>query len=215
MNSSFNQDITVFNEVIGFKDKFKINCIVETGTYTGTTTKVLAENFNDVHSIEINVHLHNNVKNNLNNYKNLHLHLGSSQDVLEKILPEISKKYKNVIFYLDAHWNNYWPINDEIKTIGKYLHNRAIIIIDDFEVPNRKHKYDTYDNNKLNYDYIQDALDECYSDYIHYYLNNTTQIRSLTNTGKIYILPKSILNDYGINQNMLCYSENNTLYSNQ
>jgi hypothetical protein len=48
------------------------------------------------------------------------------------------------LFYLDAHWYDYWPLCDEIRLISNHLHE-AIIIIDDFEVPGRNDcSFDVY-----------------------------------------------------------------------
>lgn len=57
----------------------------------------------------------------------------------EKFLLEIcSKQFLGdlPLFYLDAHWYDYWPLPDKIRIITAKLEN-AIIIIDDFEVPDR------------------------------------------------------------------------------
>jgi hypothetical protein len=40
------------------------------------------------------------------------------------------------LFFLDAHWYDYWPLLDEIELITSKV-PRCVIIIDDFQVPGR------------------------------------------------------------------------------
>ncbi len=52
-------------------------------------------------------------------------------------------KSNNVLFWLDAHWGEYWPLVDETKIISS-LHSFAVIV-DDFEVPGKpSFHYDSY-----------------------------------------------------------------------
>jgi hypothetical protein len=39
------------------------------------------------------------------------------------------------LFYLDAHWYDYWPLQDEVKTISKL--SQFVILADDFKVPGK------------------------------------------------------------------------------
>ena len=61
-----------------------------------------------------------------------------------------------VCFYLDAHWEDYWPILDELKAIqGK---KNCAVIIHDFQVPGKDFGYDTYKGVSLNIDLVQENL---------------------------------------------------------
>ena len=95
---------------------------VETGTYLGHGTKVLAETFNRVYSIELDLENYTTAKVNLAHYNNVELFLGNSSDVLRSILPQIDSP---TLFWLDAHYmgndatdweNSSWK--GHIKTSG-------------------------------------------------------------------------------------------------
>src|ERR1700693_2016279 len=114
---------------------FDCKVAIETGTYHGVTTRWLSDRVSRVYSIEIDKVRHDLVKSFLESRnQNVTICLGSSEKWLDKILQEVNKT-SPVFFYLDAHGNDYWPLRDEIKTIGKYCHDNAIIVIDDFKVP--------------------------------------------------------------------------------
>jgi|GEM_PF-2549671 len=60
-------------------------------------------------------------------------------------------------FYLDAHWNDYWPLRDEITQIRRL--KRFVISIDDFMVPGRpEFGYDSYGSRVCNWGYIADLF---------------------------------------------------------
>ena len=65
----------------------------------------------------------------------------------------------NVLFFLDAHWNEYWPLRDELSSIIK-LTNKPIIAIDDFYNPFFPNSggYDVYRGNVCGTKYIKDLV---------------------------------------------------------
>jgi predicted O-methyltransferase YrrM len=148
---------------------FQIEAAVETGTYNGLTTQFLSSGFKEVHTIEIVEESFLKSKEFLKNCTNVHCYLGSSEQILHKILPTL--KDKRTIFYLDAHWNKYWPLLDELEEIGNTHRDNCIIVIDDFKVPHRKDiPYDQYESHSCSYKYIKKKLDKIYSQYDFYYL---------------------------------------------
>jgi predicted O-methyltransferase YrrM len=63
-----------------------------------------------------------------------------------------------ILFWLDAHWNEYWPLIDELKEILQWC-RKSILIIDDFKVPNNPElEYDTYDGQDNSLEYISPLL---------------------------------------------------------
>jgi hypothetical protein len=181
MNLAFDQDFYIGIEIKKLCDQFKVKTIVETGTYLGATTPTLAKMASDIHTIEINPEYFAQVHFDL---PNIQKYLGNSPFVLKQILPEMPKP---CLFYLDAHWNEYWPILDELKTIGQYAKD-SIIIIHDFWVPERPELgFDSYKGQKLDYEYIQALLPEIYPDGFSFYYNS---IATGGNRGVIYIFPK-------------------------
>src|SRR3989344_6923477 len=91
--------------------KYNITSIVETGTFLGSTTSLLASLFPNLHiyTCEINRESYLKARENLSKYKNVHIFHGTSPDFLKKILPDKSMG-KRPLFYLDAHWLDDWPL---------------------------------------------------------------------------------------------------------
>jgi hypothetical protein len=82
---------------------------------------------------------------------------------VKKLLDE-NKLGPRPLFYLDAHWQSYWPLRDELKHIGA-SGLPATIVIDDFEVPGQPQFGFDVDGGgeiteglKCNLDYIRQAL---------------------------------------------------------
>jgi hypothetical protein len=76
-----------------------------------------------------------------------------------------------ILIYLDAHWEEEWPILDELSIISKTHYNNCVIIIDDIKVPFKNDiPYDTYNNVELTYEYIKNKLSNIYSNYKYTYI---------------------------------------------
>lgn len=202
--TAFNRDPIIEKEMKRIVSRFDINCVIETGTWKAISTRFFATIVPEVHSIEIVEAMHLEGLKNTRDFQNILLYCGSSNNVLGDLLPTLS--HKKILFYLDAHWQNYWPLLDEIRIIGSVIPDKAIIVIDDFQVPHRDFQYDSYHNQANNLSYIKDALTEAYPKGYTYYYNNTTQ-RPLRGVGKIYIFPESFqMQDFFIEENGEPYS---------
>lgn len=185
MEESFNCDPVVAEEVLRLKERFGIKTAVETGTYHGTTTRWFAEHFDKVYSAEINEQNYIIAKAKLMNQTNVEVLLGNSPVVLETILPKLEGEM--LLFYLDAHWNQYWPLLDEMKVIAKTHKNNCVIVIDDFKVPHRTFQYDSYGSTPNDVNFIEETM-KCVFDNPFYYYNNRS-LRKGNPVGKIYIVP--------------------------
>lgn len=183
--SAFNEapEIGVFLHAI--KKAYHIDTLVETGSYVGFSTVFFSRCFQEVHTIEISKTSHERVKRFFSGSPHVHCHLGSSDQVLPQILPSLTGK--PIIFYLDAHWNDHWPLLQELEEIGKTHRDRCIIVIDDFKVPERpEFPYDQCGAHECSYQYIQNALDKVFSSYSsHYVLPQKTYSRA-----KFVAIPK-------------------------
>ncbi len=167
------------------KRDYKVNTVVETGTHRGASTRLFAILFDEVHTIEILESSYTLCKNALKKDTNVKCHLGSSETVLQKLLPTL--KDKSVLFYLDAHWNDHWPLRQEIEVIGKTHFDNCIIVIDDFKVPGRSDLlFDHYGRHECSYEYIADKLHEVYSDYKMFYVIP----RAVSSRAKLVLMPK-------------------------
>ena len=172
-------------------EQFKIHTIYETGTYMGGTTKQLATMAKQVHSIEINEANCNKAKLNLQAVDNVNLHFGSSETILDNLLSAINPKAptKNNIFcFLDAHWNEYNPLLDELAVIAKHK-LKPVIAIHDFKVPNNSTLgFDTYGKIVYEWSWIASSIDAIYGKdkYVIEYNSEATGAKR----GIIYIYPK-------------------------
>lgn len=119
---------------------------VESGTYFGRSTKILAKYVKNVHTIEIDRGLHEFVTKK---YKNLNVifHLGDSEEIFAKILEYITGP---TIFYLDGHTsggitgkgNRNTSLSKEIFMLGKFAFlSDSLILIDDAESINGTNDY--------------------------------------------------------------------------
>jgi hypothetical protein len=122
------------------------NKFIETGTYKGDTASLAAKYFSEVHTIEINPTLVQISKENLQEFSNVHVYEGKSQEILEQ-LGEVYKE--GAVFFIDAH-GGYpddtrdaelpVPVLKELDVILSHLNKERefIFILDDisqFESP--------------------------------------------------------------------------------
>lgn len=141
--------------------KFQVEEIIETGTFIGSTTKRLLE-FAPVRSVEIVYRNYQQAVNNLENEQQdrLILAFGNSVTLLKEWLPKI--KDKSLLFFLDAHWHDYCPLLDEMKTIAENG-IKPVIVIHDFKVPERPDLgFDSYKGQDFTFSYIKDAIELIY-----------------------------------------------------
>ena len=119
-----------------FIKTFKCSSFVETGTYTGLTTKLVAIKYPNlpVFTSEVNEIYFKRADRFLKAFKNIAAFNESSEIVIKKLI-EQSKLGDLPLFFLDAHWYDFWPLKDEMKIISEL--DRFIVIVDDFVVPGR------------------------------------------------------------------------------
>ena len=108
--------------------KHNVDCIIETGTNAGDTTEYLCRSYPDIEiiSCEVNKDYFDRATKRLWDYKNVTLYNKSSQEVVY----DMDDRYDNPIYYLDAHWGEYWPLEDEIENISK-----GVVCVSDFYNP--------------------------------------------------------------------------------
>lgn len=138
-----------------------VSSVVETGTYLGHGTQWLSECFkqNYVYTCEIMTNIYVRAKNNLANYPNVAVFNQDSIDLLNYLKLEKSLGNKP-FFFLDAHWYKKWNLTQEVKHIADN-YDKAIILIDDFKVPNNpEFKYDTYDGKECSMELIEPFLNK-------------------------------------------------------
>ncbi|MEI6030930.1 MAG: hypothetical protein WCQ20_07170 [Synechococcaceae cyanobacterium ELA739] len=148
--------------VVSILNRIPFVAVVETGTFQGCTTEFISLlTSSPVHSIELSSRNYGFAIARLLGRPHCRLHLGSSEAVLPRILAQYSKSLKPLFFYLDAHWDDYLPLRDEIILIARACPN-FIILIDDFEVPGDPgYHWDNYgDSGQLTFGYISDLVSQ-------------------------------------------------------
>ena len=166
---AFNEAPEMGLYLAGLAERFDVDTAFETGTSWGFTTIFLAHHFARVFTVEISKDTFPFSIRNLQPYSNVECHLGSSEKVLHQVLPTLAGK--PVLFYLDAHWNEHWPLLEELKEISETHKNNCIIVIDDIKVPGRPDiPYDAYGKDECSYEYIHKELSQVFTEYTCFYL---------------------------------------------
>ena len=200
LGGAFNCDYQVEKQTDKLINLFNIECCLETGTYTGNTDIWFSTRVKDVYTVELTDKWYNYSKNKFKkqNISNINIFKDHSIHFLKNNLSKIKEKYNKILCFLDAHWEDDWPLNNEILEIAKVYKDSAIIIIDDFKVPNRNFQFDSYKNQPCDLTFVHNALSNL-GDYIYYY-NNTAEnyhpsLRpNCIGVGKLYVIPKKTIN---------------------
>lgn len=177
--------------------KWKVNYVVETGTFYGYTTAFLAERIKYVFTIEITPdrwNVHGKAKDILRGYENITILEGNSPEILPSILKNFPSE-EQILFYLDAHGYLYWPLLDELNIIAKYVGPRAIIIIDDIKVPGKNYGYDTYNGKENSLELIDQYLKKIYANYKYEYFNGPLEFQLVLDENQLNPLEKEIYRD--------------------
>lgn len=119
--------------------------IVETGTFRGATSSYM-HSFTGlpIFTIELNPRFFRFAKTRLAFTPGIRLTLGDSRSFIYELIDGEKLPGGNTFYYLDAHWNDDFPLWQEIETI---LINQtaSIVMIDDFQVPGDSgYFYDDY-----------------------------------------------------------------------
>lgn len=175
MLEPFNKDCILHAEVARLIGKWGISVAFETGTHIGDTAIALSLLCEQVHTVEISKHQRAIALSRYDEYRwfrlrteaqvprNVHYHLGSSPDVILQVAPGLAEQ--RLLFYLDAHWGKYWPLQDELKAIHACTSIAPVLVIHDFCVPGRLDLgFDRYGGQKLDMDYVAEKLHLIYAD---------------------------------------------------
>jgi predicted O-methyltransferase YrrM len=166
--------------------KHGIDTIIETGTYMGATTLQFASMVPHVYTIEANKEYHDQAKAKFEG-KNIESFLGSSADILDKVIAKMPIT-KKMLFFLDAHWGPNNPLLKELQIIGN-AKIKPVIAIHDFKVPGHPELgFDSYDGQDYEWDWIAASIDALYGTGNYTYHYNTTAEGA--SRGVIFIEPK-------------------------
>jgi len=168
--------------------RFDITAIYETGTFHGGSTLILGNMFPNAKVFSYETNRNNCIvaATACVSNPNITIRNMSSVDGLQK---DVAPNKENVLFFLDAHWGNYWPLQDELNVIAS-KGIRPVIIIHDFFVPNAKggakFGFDRYKGQPLNLNYIKNGIETIYDSGYDYHYSDKVEL----NSGLIYVYPK-------------------------
>jgi hypothetical protein len=199
---AFNGDTYTQEAVMLLLSSFGITKVIETGTYHGHTTAFLAEKNPDkqITTIELTNEFYDIAKQRLDGFKNIVMHKGDSPIILNNILKYMIQD--KILFYLDAHWFNNFPVNSELQTIANTHKDNCCVIIDDFKVPNRNLKFDSCDqaHNPLDMNHIHDSMNILFSKPFFFFNDKHTPVsyngKTINGCGKVYIFPEQWLDKF-------------------
>jgi hypothetical protein len=131
----------IFGELVR---AFRVEAIVETGTYTGNTTGYMARKTGlPVYTCEVNKTFYSVARRRLEDVPNVTLKLSESCPFL-RALAKDGVADKRCFIYLDAHWHEALPLAEEIDIICDNWRD-FVIMVDDFQVPGDEgYGYDDY-----------------------------------------------------------------------
>lgn len=170
--AGFENDIIARERFKHIIESNKIDTIIETGTYLGSTTLWLSQWAEQVHTIEVKQEHFNQAKEVLKDCKNVSMYFGNSADKLKEVLLKIAPikeadkekfiQYKKVFLFLDAHWEDYNPLLKELDVISQF-YIQPFIAIHDFKVPNHPELgFDSYKGQDYDFDWIKEGIEKIY-----------------------------------------------------
>jgi len=163
----------IFDKIV---DTVKVDLIVETGTFRGTTTNYMSQKvICPIYSVELSMRYYTFSKLRFKDKSNIKIYNNDSRAFLRYLSSIEEWKNKVIFFYLDAHWNADLPLDEELNIIFSTWKN-VIIMIDDFKVENDEgYKYDQYQDVSLDISYLRSVY--------KYNLNYYFPINSSEETG--------------------------------
>lgn len=181
-------DIYLMENFLTLAKKHNCKTFYETGTWHGKTALSVSKHIDNVITVEVNKNFHKIAATTLQGVENVTLILESSPKAMENTL---ENNQKGLIFFLDAHWQENWPLLDELRVIAE-KNIKPVIMIHDFFVPdengNARFGYDTYKGQPLNLSYVQSALENIYGvDGFSYFYSDKVD----NNSGVLYVEPKT------------------------
>jgi len=133
-------------------EAFRPDAIIETGTFMGFTTRDLAAEGVNTYTVEIDPGYAWLARQALKDLKNVTLIRGDSARAVTMLAGDGA--IRRPLAYLDAHWEERVPLQEEIDELAKGW-SEFVAVIDDFRVPDEPgYGYDVYDDVPLSRDQL-------------------------------------------------------------
>ncbi len=161
----FHRDAIYRHLVLDLLGAFPFTSFVETGTYHGYSTELVASTYPNLptYSSEGVQSTYETARRFLKKFPNIRLAHASSDEWIAGHL-KTGEFGQMPLFYLDAHWQSYWPLRTELTHISSSA-LKCVIVIDDFEIPGHPEFGFDIDGGgekiageKCNLDYIKPSL---------------------------------------------------------
>jgi len=166
--------------------QFDINLVIEGGTYLGGTARRFALMCKEVATIEVNLEYFTRAEKTLEACHNVQQFFGSTVEVLPELL-EVHKD-KNILFFSDAHWQEFNPMLAELEII-QHSELKPVIAIHDFKVPGHPELgFDTYGDIVYEWDWIAPSIEKIYG--VDGYVKEYNSQAEGAKRGIVYIMPK-------------------------
>jgi len=136
-----------------------LTTVVETGIDKGGSTRLFSEMVAQVIAVDNMPERVETLQGVLRDcgIENVRLIYQNSPDALRGLVGNGLDASKT-LFFLDAHWQKYWPLKDEIRAIPR---GQGVLVMHDARVPGCPSLgVDEYDGQELSYEYVQGVLTE-------------------------------------------------------
>lgn len=182
----WNGDGYLAAEVLRLKKVHGLTKAIETGTCLGSTTCWLAENFDVVHTIDVNAEWQQIAyTRQLDIPGEVKFHTDDSAKVLN-----MSTIGDGWFMFADAHWNQHCPLLDELKALA-FIGAKPVIAIHDMRVPGHPELgFDRMlDGTPFSFELVKPYLDRVYGEdgYTHHFNEKAEGAMR----GVLYIEPKT------------------------
>jgi hypothetical protein len=162
---SFNGQIRRAAKIVEIAEHFQPMAIIETGTFLGSSTPVLAcLTQGEVHTLEINAKFAKKARKRFeknHSHRRIDLVVGDSTTQLKSLIPKIvtDRNAFRLLCYLDAHWEARIPTSDELKLINEHVES-WVAVIDDFKVDHDAgYGFDSYSSGTVDLSVVPNNLD--------------------------------------------------------
>jgi len=168
-----------------------ITTVVETGIDRGGSTMLFTDMVPYVVGVDNDIEKINIVKRALDErgistQRATLMHM-DSPTALRLLVASGDIDAEHTLFLLDAHWQAYWPLRDEVRAIPR---GQGVLVMHDARVPGCPSLgVDSYEGQELSYEYLKDVLTEWSPEHVVEYNDATAE---WPHRGVMYIYPRAL-----------------------
>jgi predicted O-methyltransferase YrrM len=155
----FNGDQIMTRTVDFLLTECGVESFIETGTYLGQTCRHIALQHPHlpVTTVETNFDFFDSSRSVLRQYENVKSILGDSAEAVSQLVQAGIEGLP--LFFLDAHWYDFLPLPDEIRSIANHLTD-AVIVVHDFQVPAKDYGFDICKGQVIGMEMLMSNIDK-------------------------------------------------------